>query len=300
MKNIVLIQSHCDTEEKLEYLTGNINKIKKFDVDILLFSHITLPQEIIELVDYFIFDKSNPILWDERRHYFWWVDGGYKLETTIPDYGWTVFNQIIKSGNMISNCDYNFVYVMNYDVIIDENIVNFFEKPQNCLFKHSKPQEKEIENVEFKVGLIFFILEFKIFKNLISKLTKKEYSDNWNLIAEEYLINKLTEIGFNPITNFIVKDYFHQTNNIFDLKKNPNFEIFIDNQDLLKFRFSKKINKSMYLIINDKLISNFDDTFFYQENLKQIKNFGVLIENEYINLINLFSEKKINKITPIN
>ena len=97
MKNIVLIQSHCDTEEKLDYLKKNIEKIKKFDLEILLFSHIPLNQEVIGMVDYFVFDKSNPILWDERRHYFWWVDNGYKLETTIPDYGWTVFNQIKKS-----------------------------------------------------------------------------------------------------------------------------------------------------------------------------------------------------------
>mgnify|MGYP003353522814 FL=1 len=59
MKNIVLIQSHCDTEEKLDYLKKNIEKIKKFDLEILLFSHIPLNQEVIGMVDYFVFDKSN-------------------------------------------------------------------------------------------------------------------------------------------------------------------------------------------------------------------------------------------------
>ena len=63
MKKIVLIQSHCNTNEKIEILKKNITELRKLDVDILLFSHIMIPSEVIESVDYFVYDKSTMIVY---------------------------------------------------------------------------------------------------------------------------------------------------------------------------------------------------------------------------------------------
>ena len=50
-KNILIIQSHCNTEIKLKVLSDNLEKLKNFDLDILLFSHIPLPEEITKKVN---------------------------------------------------------------------------------------------------------------------------------------------------------------------------------------------------------------------------------------------------------
>ena len=49
---IVLIQSHCNTEEKLKFLHDKIVFLKEKGLDVLLFSHIPLPKYIIELTDF--------------------------------------------------------------------------------------------------------------------------------------------------------------------------------------------------------------------------------------------------------
>ena len=70
--NLIIILSHCDTEEKKEVLINNVNKLKSNNFDILLVSHIPIPSSIQELVEYFIYDKSNPIInWPERGMVFW-------------------------------------------------------------------------------------------------------------------------------------------------------------------------------------------------------------------------------------
>lgn len=300
MKNIVLIQSHCDTEEKIKYLKNNISKLREFDLDVLLFSHIPLSQEIIGLVDYFIYDKTNPILWDERRHYFWWNVDGYKMETTIPDYSWTVFNQIIKSYNLIQNEKYKYVFIFNYDVIINDELKKYFKTPQNSIFKHSKSQDNPAPPVEFGVGVIFFVLELNLLRDLVVQLDKKNYSDNWNLIAEEYLMSKLKKIGVTEVSNVIVKDFFHRTNDIFNLIDNKYFNIFVDNQKLLKFRIEKKIDIDISVIVNDELIKLQTPVLYFDNTVEKLNTFGVIVKGEYFNLESLFYEKKINKITFIN
>ena len=51
--NLIIILSHCDTEEKREILIDNINKIKSNNFDILLVSHIPIHPSIQELVKIF-------------------------------------------------------------------------------------------------------------------------------------------------------------------------------------------------------------------------------------------------------
>lgn len=300
MKNIILIQSHCDTEEKKQFLKKNIEKLKTFNIDILLFSHLPLEKDIIEKVDYFVYDKSNPTLWEERRHYFWWIVDGYKLETTIQDYGWTVFNQIIKSFSIIQKENYNYIFNMCYDLEIDNTVVKFLENPINSVFKHAKSQKDENNFLEFKTGLIFFVLQFDFFNNFVNSINKKDYSENWGQIAEEYFEIKIKNLGISTESSHIVYDKFHQTNNIFDLYPNQDFEIFIDNVDFLKFRLVNKNEKEIIVIIDDEFIKMDENVLIYNQNRKKLFRFGLLIENNFVNLIELFFEKKINKMSFLN
>ena len=52
MNKIISILSHCNTDEKLSKLRENIEILKKnTNIPILLNSHITLPQDILDKVD---------------------------------------------------------------------------------------------------------------------------------------------------------------------------------------------------------------------------------------------------------
>lgn len=60
--HIFLIDSWIDTNEKQKMLIECIRNLKLFNIEIALISHNSIIPEIQKMVDYFIFDKQNPIL----------------------------------------------------------------------------------------------------------------------------------------------------------------------------------------------------------------------------------------------
>ena len=62
MKKIVLINSYCDSEHKINILNKNIDILKSMNVDIMLYSPIILPDYIYEKCNYFLFIKENKVL----------------------------------------------------------------------------------------------------------------------------------------------------------------------------------------------------------------------------------------------
>jgi len=62
MKNLVIILSHCDTEGKIKILKDNLESLNMLNLDTMLTSHCPLSTDIQKEVNYFIYDKSNPLL----------------------------------------------------------------------------------------------------------------------------------------------------------------------------------------------------------------------------------------------
>ena len=288
---IVLIQSHCNDDYSRELLLKNIAILKDYKVDILLFSHITLPEHIISEVDYFIYDKSNPILFEERAWNYWRSDNKIKLQTTVPDYGWTVFNQFIKSKNLISDSHYEHVILLCYDTLIDENVKSFLSNPEDAVFKHKKD-----DGVVFNTSLIFSTFTKDSFFKLVESFSKEEFIKKYNLTAEEYFEEKIKKIGvYNK--DVFTYDIISQSKNIFNQSKNVHYDLFIDTKDLLKFIITNHSNKSLDIVINDTFINPKETTFIYDEKLDNIKRLGCFIEGKYEDWLDLLSSKRINKIT---
>ena len=288
---IVLIQSHCSDDYSKELLLKNIAVLRNYKVDILLFSHITLPEHIISKVDYFIYDKSNPILFEEKAWKYWYSNDKVRLETTLPDYGWAVFNQFIKSKNLISDSHYEHVILLCYDTLIDENVKSFLLNPENAVFKHKKD-----DGVIFNTSLIFSTFTKDSFFKLVESFSKKEFIKKYNLTAEEYFEEKIKEIGVYNNKNIFTYDTISQSKNIFNQSKNIHYDLFIDTRDLLKFIVTNHSSKSIDIVINDTFINPKEKTFIYDEKLNNIKRLGCFIEGKYEDWLDLLDSKRINKI----
>ena len=99
--------------EKTKILKDNINEVKNKGFDTLLVSHLPVSIELQSLVNYFIYDESNPLLfWPERGMCHWKTihaeEKPYRMDTIFPDTGWTVFNQILISSNLALSLDYDY------------------------------------------------------------------------------------------------------------------------------------------------------------------------------------------------
>jgi len=187
-RKIVIILSHCDSDIKKEILMNNIKILRKIpDLDILLTSHIPLPQEMVEQFDYFVYDKSNPSLkWPVRAVAHWkhfnHENKLVKLSYLVDDYGWAVFNQINLGYNSISYKNYQkFIYI-NYDLLIDEDIISEINLDDD---KSKLYHVKGVNGQESFPGLIFFMLNKNDIKNILGLIKLESYIKHEN--GEKYL-----------------------------------------------------------------------------------------------------------------
>lgn len=299
MKNknkCVIIISHCDTDEKKEILIENIEKLYKLEnFDIILTSHIPLPEYILKMVDYFIYDKSNPILtWPERSMVFWLIKDQYLLSCYLDDYGWTPFNLIKKGGEFAQVNNYDDYYFMNYDLDINIDILYYFLiNTKKTTFFNSKDGD-----IFFNPGMVFFIIKKDDINIFINSINKEDYKKTKQ--AEDYLKSLLVNLNYE-ISNVEGNDLL-DTGDGKDLFNNSDFDYFKyfnSNFDISDNKYYKNILiwgiKKDILIETDGYINELKKDEYY---LLKYENSVLLIEKDSkINLLNSENIKKtINDI----
>lgn len=135
-KDLILITAYCDTHEKVEILRNLVKQIsnhkKKFDL--MLVSHTTIPQDIVQNTDFTLYDKKNELLYEsEMRCKPWFIPNEDRpilsIYTGFYNSHLAIWRMIILGNSIAKNCGYEKVHHIEYDC----NIENFDE-----LYKNSK------------------------------------------------------------------------------------------------------------------------------------------------------------------
>lgn len=280
MKKIISILSHCDTEEKKNILIQTIDILReKTDFKIILNSHISLPENIINRVDYFLYDRSNPVMDMEKRSMLIWKvvrvnDTNFKLISIRRDYGWTPFNKIKNTLSFVSNMDLDEITFLNYDLKITNELIEDIKKIEDNVFYNVVSG-----NDYFNPGLLIFNISKQSINTFINELSIKNYLKH--NIAEDYLrsiINKLDYL----ISGNIVNDRIRIDNeDLFNNIENNDFKVFIGEDKSIIYDIENEVTVS----INGKKIELKKGVNYTFEKIYDIK----LIENE------IYTEVKINK-----
>jgi len=230
-KNLIIVQCHCNTKEKISVLEENIKTLKKQNLKILVVSHIPVNQDIQDTVDYFIYDKSNPILhWPDRGMIHWMkidFDKPYKAINVLFDFGWTSINQILLAGNLGLSLDFDHYTFINYDIKITDNIIKAIKNPVPLL--SSKVVDKRVkDNFRFP-SLLFSIFSKKNLQRVLPLFSKEKY-------IKGYYNKKGETIYYRD-----AEEYFG------DIIKNFHYTIFKDEiQDSIKFEEPDMLNCSKH------------------------------------------------------
>jgi len=125
MREIILINAHIETIEKEDNLRELIKSIKKEGFDICLITHTNVPKDIIDRVDYFIYDKENPML-DKIDVQYW---GYYSLSNSTTDnfkfyykskdakiHYFAYYRLIFGGLNYLKSMGYGIVHSIDYDI----------------------------------------------------------------------------------------------------------------------------------------------------------------------------------------
>lgn len=312
--NLVIILSHCNTEEKKELLENNIKKLKSNNFDILLLSHIPIPPNIQESIEYFIYDKSNPIInWPERGMVFWKKilgDINYRLQTIYPDYGWTAFNQILLGGNLGLSLSYDYFSFINYDIQLTDSIIEALDNPVPFLTSTVQPA---YESKPRYPSFMLNILNRKNLKSILPIIDKKHYMCDTHSFKKDGKFQSAENYWEHLVTNFSHTIY---PENIMDLINFDNFSSMFNYSNTDKFKMFFQNNNTHPTIKNSgvpgvlvydinisnlKLIVNDQYTFIEKGkneliDLPEVKKIGFIVDNEYIDFTEKYNESIYQKI----
>jgi hypothetical protein len=112
---IFTVDTHPDTKEKMDCLIETLTQIKGLGYPVLVSSHFPLPEKVIEMTDYYLFDKKD-ILSGEDRPVYWRTDGN-KTETVMAGIPCHALAALHNVRNAVDFClgKYDWIYQMNSD-----------------------------------------------------------------------------------------------------------------------------------------------------------------------------------------
>lgn len=245
MRKIALISTFCDTQEKIDLLIHNIKKIKSLGVDVMIISPLKLNDEIIDLCDYFIFSKENPVLnWPEKSYFQWW-GGNYNgvsinMTTTYPDYGYAGLVQIKRMSDLALSMDYDIFFPMIYDINITTYVESVFKSnKKNSFFPSYR------DGMTWSIGLHLISLDRDHLVRFKTLITKESYlvEGDFDAFAWLHRAVKLIPgvIEKEPVEDLI---YFLSNKDFFNCSPSHKFKCFIhktlienDNMKIVFYNF---------------------------------------------------------------
>tara|TARA_B110001454_G_scaffold203852_1_gene212090 strand:+ start:895 stop:1803 length:909 start_codon:yes stop_codon:yes gene_type:complete len=295
MNNLFCITSHCNDEDKIEILKKNINILKNLGFKILVASHIPLCDKILSSIDYFIYDKSNPILYYPERYMDFWktveVDKKFlKLNTYLPDYGWTVLNQYKKIGAFCKELNYDQYTFINYDIQLTQEMLNKIKHPSGNIMSNVKWSRNDSNIVKFP-SLLFFSFTSNDFFRFSSLLNKQDYIDGTHTDSESYVENLLHSFEYEIFEEMVEDEYDFKVvedENIWNFNTDNNyFELFVTNENIIIYNFKKSIKFNIngeegVLTKNKKLDNNIKSIGYYDE------------DNILVSILHLLDNKKFH------
>jgi autotransporter strand-loop-strand O-heptosyltransferase len=143
---IFTVDTHPNTKEKMDCLIETLTQIKGLGYPVLVSSHFPLPEKVIEMTDYYLFDKKD-ILSGEDRPVYWRTDGN-KTETVMAGIPCHALAALHNVRNAVDFCleKYDWVYQMNSDTEVD--LVEWLKKV------HSSDKDLILIQFEGKPGTV--------------------------------------------------------------------------------------------------------------------------------------------------
>lgn len=306
MKKIALIGSFCHKKEQLDRLRITIKEWKKLGVDTMVLSPLHLPQDIIELCDYYYYTKDNPLLhWPQRCSLFSFGVHNITFNKSLPDYGWARLFQMKKLAEIASTYDYDIFYQTEYDLEIDNYVkINVYNNKKNLITRRINPKCKD---EIFGASLHFICLDKENLIKVKNHITLERYlAAGSNIVAEGHAIMWSKEFGIpideegyvvdliNNFNQYQFVDYWGD-NFYYDESLSKDYKIFFQKNNYdnkpLKFVIYETHNRKVNVIVNGVSFGDVEEWKVYDSkiNINDVKSV-IINGEEYIDYI-----KKIYK-----
>jgi len=243
----IIISTYPTQQSVIDSTKECIESFKQTGRKIILTSHVPIPLELQELVDYCVFDKNN-LLTKHDFYYHCWVDyGHFKVNTILQGenndvyHGPAVYTNYYNAASLAKNLKIKKLFFINYDYILinPEFISNISLKlNKKKAFVDEREYPEGIVSSTFFMGIhtdLFFnthefILtpqEYDNLKNKVGSLSNGyenifyfalqpfrnqihiETAENWDkLIKENFKHNNFSRVEYTTVLPINVEDHF--------------------------------------------------------------------------------------------
>jgi len=218
-EDIFIVDCWIDTVRKENDLILLIKKLKEFDIPILLTGHYPVKPEIQKMVDYYLFDKDNPLLLrDEFNKYDvasgrWTQLDNCKVENLVDfHHDYAIWVTMKNSFNFAKYLGKKYIHFLEYDNLIDTYQYRqaFLEPSRNydaVLYEYSK---NSVFGLDEYCSTFIFSIKTDIGIDMISKInSKRDYfmdkPGGWQL--ERVFLKSLKLVTNNiHISKYIAND----------------------------------------------------------------------------------------------
>jgi hypothetical protein len=301
MKKVIIIGSYPKDKLTEQMLIDCINSLKNFGWDIILTSHIAISKEIVEMVDFYIYDKENKLEPIELTPIYWYNTSNFQLYLNGRGHIIPVCRNIRNGIGLSEVLGYDLFYYMESDNILEisdiqklKDISNSMLQQEKSLifFKPGDELDPRYESLMFGGKPSYFLknmtIPLKIEDMLKHKmdLTLEEIFFNsikW-IVDDCYIINSnSTNFLKNSTINLIAN---HARCEVIRDTKNNGFGLWISNsaENPENISFSINDNDFVYLPANGfyylpvNIGQNFKITLI-ENNRKYFKEFDINLNN---------------------
>ena len=218
-EDIIVINSWIDTDSKEEKLVNLIKRVKSYGHPILLTGHYPVKPEIQNMVDYYLFDKKNPLLTSDEFNGYgvnsvrWTQIDDVRIENTRKfhhDYAiWETMRVAFKFCKDLGKTNIHF---MEYDNLPDEqqfrqSFIEILPHSDAVIYEYHKGSASE--DNPYCATYIFSIKTDVAIKTIDKIKTKEEFfkdkPDSWQL--EKNFLQSLKSVTSNVrTTQYIPND----------------------------------------------------------------------------------------------
>lgn len=223
MKEIVILSCWPSTEYREEALITLIKQLKKLDKEVLIASHYVVPDHIVNMVDYYIYDKTNSIhtmkTLDTYPFDYYFESDYFRLEAVNISHSAALSRIFNLALNFVKSLDYDYFTIIEADADFDMDDL----KKLNDIRVQLMTQNKK---------LFFFKLrpyEFPYWEN--NGMTEVYETSCFGGFVDEFLSKLSFPKTLNEWNQSLLKD-----------KKNHNFEYLVTE--------AFKDSKDKYLILD--------------------------------------------------
>lgn len=294
MGKLICITSHCSNKDRITTLKANINLFKSRGYDVLLFSHLVLPESIVSLVDHFVYNIDNQVLsypeiYQINTNVIQVDDNRVRLTRFTDTVHWAYLNQLKYIGQYCRHLNYKHYVFINYDVEITDDMIQYIEH-QNYNFKgvqRIKPNKPETVPSN-----LFYQLCKNSLTTITKNINKEQFIDRGINNSEGYLEWLIDGLNISyktypvPITEYHKDEHHH--NHIYHTnynKENDYFKLFYNKLYIILYGIDRPIKFNI-----DGVDYIYDKNTSHKNNFKQIGYYD--FKDNLVDIGHMFKDNK--------